>query len=296
MTAALIVLGSAICVISLFAIAFPKRLSRAARSITITTPLRLSAFVIRVLLGILEVSSCMLSSDARRRSPVANMEDAKVKLQRISSVLCWLLLLPAWAPAGEAASRDPVLGLWQGTAGRQKITIYLCEHGKCFGIEGGKENVGEWSQEGGSIILVFEEKTLVAGLVSRAELLVTQDEPRRAALLARADRELPPAIHYRHCHEAESLYAAIHDTLRAGDTMAKVETLLGPGLVPENRAEFLTQMRRTAADTPARYPDGIADGDAFLGYARGPSTLYLQFRHGKLINFSHDEFRAVPEL
>ena len=45
------VLGSIVCLISLFVIVFPKRLLRAAKSITITTPLRFIAFVVRILLG-----------------------------------------------------------------------------------------------------------------------------------------------------------------------------------------------------------------------------------------------------
>ncbi len=53
MTEVLTVLGSVFCLISLFAIGFPKRLLRAAESITITTPLRFLAFVIRILLGII---------------------------------------------------------------------------------------------------------------------------------------------------------------------------------------------------------------------------------------------------
>lgn len=47
------VLGSVVCLISLFAIVFPRRLLSAAKSITITTPLRLIAFVVRTLLGII---------------------------------------------------------------------------------------------------------------------------------------------------------------------------------------------------------------------------------------------------
>jgi len=51
MTEMLTVLGSVVCLISLFAIVFPKRLLRAAQSIRITTPLRFIAFVVRILLG-----------------------------------------------------------------------------------------------------------------------------------------------------------------------------------------------------------------------------------------------------
>ena len=46
-------MGSVVCLISLFAIVFPKLLLRAAQSITITTPLRFIAFVVRILLGII---------------------------------------------------------------------------------------------------------------------------------------------------------------------------------------------------------------------------------------------------
>jgi len=53
MAAILTVIGSVVCLISLFAIVFPRRLLKAARSITITTPLRFIAFVVRILLGII---------------------------------------------------------------------------------------------------------------------------------------------------------------------------------------------------------------------------------------------------
>ena len=51
MTETLAVLGSIICLISLLAIAFPQRLLRAAQKVTISTPLRLMAFAVRILLG-----------------------------------------------------------------------------------------------------------------------------------------------------------------------------------------------------------------------------------------------------
>jgi hypothetical protein len=53
MNEVLIILGFIICLISLFAIILPDMLMRIVRNINITTPLRLLAFVIRVLLGII---------------------------------------------------------------------------------------------------------------------------------------------------------------------------------------------------------------------------------------------------
>ena len=49
----LTVFGSIVCLISLLAIIFPQRLLRAAQRVTISTPLRLMAFVVRIVLGII---------------------------------------------------------------------------------------------------------------------------------------------------------------------------------------------------------------------------------------------------
>lgn len=42
-----------ICLISIYAIIFPGRVLRAVKKITITTPLRILAFIIRILLGLI---------------------------------------------------------------------------------------------------------------------------------------------------------------------------------------------------------------------------------------------------
>ena len=53
MTVILTVLGSVVCLISLFAIVFPGRLFRAAKSVTVTTPLRFIACGVRILFGVI---------------------------------------------------------------------------------------------------------------------------------------------------------------------------------------------------------------------------------------------------
>ena len=53
MTATITVLGSIFCLISLFVIVFPQWVLRVGQRVTISTPLRLIAFVVRVLLGII---------------------------------------------------------------------------------------------------------------------------------------------------------------------------------------------------------------------------------------------------
>ena len=53
MNEVLIILGFIICVISLLAISLPNQLMRIVKTIKITTPLRLFAFVIRMSLGII---------------------------------------------------------------------------------------------------------------------------------------------------------------------------------------------------------------------------------------------------
>jgi hypothetical protein len=52
---AIIVLGVLVCLVSLLAVVLPARLLRLARKVTISTALRLLAFVIRTILGLLSI-------------------------------------------------------------------------------------------------------------------------------------------------------------------------------------------------------------------------------------------------
>jgi hypothetical protein len=212
-----------------------------------------------------------------------------------TAILSGLFSLRALAATEDAAPQNPALGHWQGMRNGQQITMYLCQHGKCFTMEGKKEGVGKWSQEGTILSLSFDRKTLHAGLLSRTELLVTEDDPRRAVLLQKTAEELSPALHYRHCQDGESLYA-IFRGLRPGDTMAKVTGLLGPGTEPQDRARHLAATRRIATKVPEGYPAGVEDTDVFLGYAYEEGmTMYLQFRDGKLVNHRPEACREVQK-
>jgi len=104
------------------------------------------------------------------------------------------------------------------------------------------------------------------------------------------------AKHYRAHHDAESLYATLHKDIKPGDSIERVEELLGIGEPPRNPEKLVAVTQKFAQRSPQSYPDGVRDGDVFLGYRGGNQTLYLQFREGRLINFNAKDFEQIPEL
>lgn len=97
------------------------------------------------------------------------------------------------------------------------------------------------------------------------------------------------AAHYRTYRDGKSLYAVLHESVAPGDTIEKVEELLGLG----REANHVTLMaaEKLAREHPAAYPDGFEKGDRIIGYPiENTGVLNLQFRRGKLVNYSPAHF------
>ena len=105
------------------------------------------------------------------------------------------------------------------------------------------------------------------------------------------------AKHYQSHHDCESLYLVLHQQVKAGDSKAAVEQLLGIGKIPSpaDKEKLLSAIKKGTQKLPQAYPDGVEDIDEFVGYGCGPESVncggeifYLQFRDGKLINCLQD--------
>ena len=104
------------------------------------------------------------------------------------------------------------------------------------------------------------------------------------------------ADHYRSHKDGQSLYAVMHDSVRRGDSVEKVQGLLGTGQNDEGR-KALEATKRMAAKNPSGWPDGVRDDDRVIGYPCDESTtLWLQFRNGRLINHDPDDFAEYEPM
>jgi hypothetical protein len=104
------------------------------------------------------------------------------------------------------------------------------------------------------------------------------------------------AAHYRTHHDGKSLYAVMHDSVRSGDSIEKVQRLLGAGQDDQGR-KTLEAMKKMAAKNPSGWPDGVRDDDRVIGYPFGDgATLWLQFRAGRLINHNPNDFTKYEPI
>ena len=101
-----------------------------------------------------------------------------------------------------------------------------------------------------------------------------------------------PSIHYRMFTDGESLYAVLHDEMRAGDSLTHVQRRLGKGrhLTEFEKKEYrsvipeLTQMGEF-------FPHGVEKSDHFIAYVIYEDVeVILQFRENRLINFNPKEY------
>lgn len=99
------------------------------------------------------------------------------------------------------------------------------------------------------------------------------------------------AMHYRLTGDQESLYKVMHKYIRSGDSVAKVESLLGSGN-RDHPAELVAFAQSMSRRLPQSYPDGVQTGDVFIGW----SGMWLQFRDGRLINHVPEEFEEYVPL
>lgn len=94
------------------------------------------------------------------------------------------------------------------------------------------------------------------------------------------------ADHYRKHHDAESFFQTLHKQINNGDSLDRVQSLLGPGTPPADMPRVIAAARKAADRSPARFMQGVGDNDQFLGWRYGKRSMgYLQFRDGSLINF-----------
>jgi len=102
--------------------------------------------------------------------------------------------------------------------------------------------------------------------------------------------------HYRARHDAKSLFRVLHSQVKPGDTMQRVQELLGRGQPPEDPEKSLARARKFAERQPQSFPVGVRDDDRFLEYSAGNLGVILQFRDGRLINFDTNQFKQLPEV
>lgn len=104
--------------------------------------------------------------------------------------------------------------------------------------------------------------------------------------------QFSPAAHFRLYQDVNSLAEVLQHSLREGDSVAKIESLLGPGNSDET-GRILTASAAIITKNPAALPAGLEQNDEFLGYKSGSSSwVYLQLREGRLINFNPADYAA----
>lgn len=97
------------------------------------------------------------------------------------------------------------------------------------------------------------------------------------------------AAHYRLYHDVASLSEVLQNSIRDGDTLKKVESLLGPGQRDES-GRIRKGTAAIVARNPTSMPDGLENGDDFIGYKTGKSSwIFVQLRNGSLINFNSQD-------
>ncbi|TWT78637.1 hypothetical protein CA13_00330 [Planctomycetes bacterium CA13] len=94
---------------------------------------------------------------------------------------------------------------------------------------------------------------------------------------------------YKRNGDVETFCLLLATRIEAGDTLAEVSSILGPGTQTDGSyTETMTSVMFGARfDSVSRWPDGIEDNDLFVLYRADPKPTYeLQFRDGILVN--HD--------
>ena len=104
------------------------------------------------------------------------------------------------------------------------------------------------------------------------------------------------ADHYRSHKDGKSLYAVMYHSVRLGNSLEKVQGLLGTGQNDEGK-KALEATKKMAAKNPSAWPDGVRDDDKMIGYPFDDgATLWLQFRKGKLINHNAADFAKYEPI
>lgn len=99
---------------------------------------------------------------------------------------------------------------------------------------------------------------------------------------------------YRRTGDPQSLDVALFRGVANGDTVEKIESLLGPGFVVTASDELARAVRARKQMISRGDPSmtsGYRDGDMFMEWKYGIATYQFQFRDGRIINFDPEEFR-----
>ena len=80
---------------------------------------------------------------------------------------------------------NPLVGQWAGKSGSRDVTITLHPDGRCDGLETGLIRRGRWKQKGPNVIIAFDADVLYGGLISRREMLITQESSGKTITLVR---------------------------------------------------------------------------------------------------------------
>ena len=100
-----------------------------------------------------------------------------------------------------------------------------------------------------------------------------------------------PVSRYRRLHDAASLNAIMSRRVQNGDSLSKVELLLGQVPICVDPRAMRVSIKSARA-FPSDYPQGVQADDEFRTYPMGSGGVYLQFRRGRLINFDPKNFRG----
>lgn len=93
-----------------------------------------------------------------------------------------------------------------------------------------------------------------------------------------------PAVRYRRTHSGDALLTVLKEHIQNGDSVEKLERLLGPASVvsiPGYRGVVEQNCRKN----PNGCPEGVEESDTFLSYRAGRTNLVVQTRNGKLVNY-----------
>lgn len=94
--------------------------------------------------------------------------------------------------------------------------------------------------------------------------------------------------HYRKNHDGESLYRVLHDQVKPGDSLAKVQGLLGQGEASVARTR--AAVKQFAQRFQSQFPAGYQEHDVLVDFATPGGWLTLQFRDNKIINYRPEDY------
>lgn len=75
----------------------------------------------------------------------------------------------------------------------------------------------------------------------------------------------------------------VYESLRNGDTIERIEGLLGSGQ-PNQDPKYRAACKKVVDANPDEAPSGFLESDALMGYSAGVNIIHLQFRDGQLVN------------